>query len=99
MAFLECGGDLDTALDFLGTIESAVATLFFTGTAGVPPAMSAQREQTARIELFDRSFAPCGAQAGGTPALPVKSLSLMPVLQIRSSWHNFCDKAFSTTFA
>ncbi|MGH9873662.1 MAG: hypothetical protein ACRD9S_14530 [Pyrinomonadaceae bacterium] len=46
----------------------------FTGSAGVPPVMSAQREPNGGELTFCEIVAPCGAQAGGTPALPVKSL-------------------------
>jgi hypothetical protein len=46
-----------------------------TGTAGVPPAMSAEREQLSKVEFLGRFSHLTVLVAGGTPAVPVKSLS------------------------
>jgi len=48
----------------------------FTGTAGVPPAVSAEREQKFGVEYFSRSSHLAVLEAGGTPAVPVKRLTL-----------------------
>ena len=51
------------------------AAVLITGTAGVPPAVSAQREQLLR-EGTSSISAPDGAHAGETPAVPIRSGSL-----------------------
>jgi len=53
----------------------ALSLKLFTGTAGVPPAVSVEREQNFRNLNRANVRAPDGASAGGTPAVPVKSLS------------------------
>ena len=47
---------------------------FLTGTAGVPPAMSAQREKMWEGDPFCETLAPCGARGGRDARGPSKEL-------------------------
>jgi ATP-dependent Lhr-like helicase len=68
--FTELKNDRRAAVLQLNTVTVNTGTVN-TGTAGVPPAMSAQREQSDSSTLLVNA-----TQAGETPAVPVKRLSL-----------------------
>jgi hypothetical protein len=50
-------------------LEAQAPCLAPTGTAGVSPAMSAEREPS----YISKTFPPVGARAGETPAVPVEA--------------------------
>jgi ATP-dependent Lhr-like helicase len=68
---VEEGADWQPFFAELKNDRRAAVLQVITGTAGVPPAMSAQREQSGSSTLDVDA-----ANAGGTPAVPVKSLSI-----------------------